>query len=291
MPDASPPSIGEALRRGARLLSNSETAQLDARILLKHVMGADDGDLIANAEKTLGAKEYEHFLAVIARRAASEPIAYITGEKEFWSLPFRVTRDVLIPRDDSGALIEAAIKRRGRDEQLRIADLGTGSGCLLCALLSEFPNACGIGVDRSDEALKIARGNAATLGFGERAEFVSGDWFAPLSDRFDIIIANPPYIPEGDEAGLSRDVAAYEPRAALFAGADGLNAYRTILKCLPDYLDQGGLALMECGSTQVDSLAAMLAGLAPENAIFTLKDLAGRPRGAGFDLRKGEKGD
>lgn len=290
MPDT-PATIGEALRSGAGFLTNSETPQLDARILLKHVLGADDGALIAHADRLLGEEERQRYLKLLERRVAAEPIAYITGEKEFWSLPFKVTRDVLIPRDDSGALIEAAIGRRGREEGLRIADLGTGSGCLLCALLAEFPKARGIGVDRSQAALRVARQNAAALGFAARADFLAGDWFAPVSGAFDIIIANPPYIPEDDEPSLARDVAAYEPHGALFAGADGLDAYRDILAGLRGHMVEDGLVLMECGSTQADSLKLMLAALAPENTIFTLKDLAGRPRGAGIDLRKGEKGD
>ena len=291
MPDNKAVTIGEALRQGVAFLANSETPQLDARILLKHALCADDGALIARANDILSAAEAALFQSLLERRARSEPVAYITGEKEFWSLSFKVTPDVLIPRDDSGALIEAAIKRRRRDEPLRIADLGTGSGCLLCALLSEFPNAQGIGVDRSEAALKIAKTNAAALGFGERASFAAGDWLAPLTGAFDLIVANPPYIAETEAPGLSPDVAAYEPHGALFAGADGFDAYRAIIGRLSPFLARGGLVLMECGSTQTETLAAMLQDLAPENAIFTLYDLAGRPRGAGFDLRKGEKGD
>ncbi|WP_375207502.1 peptide chain release factor N(5)-glutamine methyltransferase [Hyphococcus sp.] len=290
MPDALP-TIGEALRNGARFLTESETPQLDARTILKHVLRADDSALIANADSRLGADDYKRYLKLLDRRAAAEPVAYIVGEKEFWSLPFEVTPDVLIPRDDSGALIEAAIKRRDKNEPLQIVDLGTGSGCLLCALLTEFPKARGVGVDRSEAALAVARRNAARLGLAKRAGFVAGDWLAALSGAFDIVIANPPYIPQGDKAGLSRDVAAYEPPGALFAGKDGFDAYRSILKDLPRYLAKGALVLMECGADQADSLAVMLADITPENAIFTFCDLANRPRGAGFDLRKAEKKD
>lgn len=291
MPDNKTVTIGEALRQGATRLTDSETPQLDARILLKHALGVDDGGLIARASEVMSETETARFTSLIDRRARSEPVAYITGEKEFWSLPFKVTPDVLIPRDDSGALIEAAIKRRRCDEPLRIADLGTGSGCLLSALLSEFPNAQGVGVDRSEAALGVARTNAAALGVGERAAFVGGDWLAPLTGAFDLIVANPPYIAETEAPDLSRDVAAYEPHGALFAGADGFDAYGAIIRQLPPFVAEGGLVLMECGSTQTETLAAMLRDLASENAIFTLYDLAGRPRGAGFDLRKGEKGD
>lgn len=284
-------NIDAHLRAAARLLTNSETPLLDARILLKHVLDTDDGGLVARAGENLTAGEAAAFAALIARRREGEPAAYITGVKEFWSLSFNVTPDVLIPRDDSGALIEAALARRGRDEALRIADLGTGSGCLLCALLAEFPNAEGVGVDLSGAALGVARANAENLGLAARAQFIEGDWMAPLSGAFDLVVANPPYIAEADRAGLARDIAGYEPEAALFAGEDGLDAFRAILAGLAPRLARGALVLMECGSGQAEALSAMLARLAPEHSLFTMTDLAGRPRGAGFDLRKWEKRD
>lgn len=290
--EARPPvSIGGALLEAAKALPGSDTAQIDSRILLKQVLQTDDGGLIARANDALSADDAARFASLIARRAQGEPVAYITGVKEFWSLEFKVTRDVLIPRDDSGALIEAALKRRSRQEPLRIADLGTGSGCLLCALLSEFPNAQGAGVDKSEAALAIASFNAGALGLAGRARFLAGDWLAPLSGEFDLIIANPPYIRERDRAGLARDVRAYEPASALFAGADGLDAYRAILAGLADRLSGDALVLMECGSDQVGELCVLLARLAPENSLFTMSDLAGRPRGAGIDLRKRENRD
>ncbi|MEZ5892852.1 MAG: peptide chain release factor N(5)-glutamine methyltransferase [Parvularculaceae bacterium] len=280
-------TIGEALRRGAALLSESDTPQLDARILLKYVLKADDGALIARANAALSDAEREHYLAVLARRAAAEPVAYITGEKEFWSLPFRVTRDVLIPRGDSECLIEAAVARRGRDEKLRILDLGTGSGCLLCALLSEFPASTGLGVDRSAAALAVAAHNATALGLGARAAFLESDWTQSVAGRFDIVIANPPYIPAG--ASLPRSVAGYEPHSALFACADGLDDCRAIVENLGDALADDGLLIMECGDHQADALKALLSDFGRPNEAFTLYDLAGRPRGAALDLRNAEK--
>ncbi len=284
-----PVTIGKALTSGAKMLTQSGTPLLDARILLKHALQTDDAGLIVRGREMLSEAERAKYEALLARRANSEPVAYITGAKEFWSLEFKVTPDVLIPRDDSGALIEAALSRRSPDEHLRIADLGTGSGCLLCALLSEFPEAHGAGVDQSLEALALARMNAGVLGFSSRASFVEGDWLTPLAGAFDLIIANPPYIPEGDRDGLARDVADFEPASALFAGADGLGAYRDIIAQLPSRLSNDGLVIMECGAEQSDSLAAMLAEIAGESAVFTFCDLAGRPRGAGFDRRKGPK--
>lgn len=279
-------TVGEALRLGATSLSESETPQLDARILLKHVLNVDDAGLIARARDPLSTQDCSQYDMLLARRARREPVAYITGVKEFWSLEFNVTPDVLIPRDDSGALIEAVLARRGREERLRIADLGTGSGCLLCALLSEFPHSLGVGVDCSAAALEVSRENARRLGFADRSKFVQGDWLAPLDGVFDIVIANPPYIPLGDRASLARDVSAYEPEGALYAGEDGLDAYRAIIAALPSRLSNDGLVVMECGANQTDSLAAMLTGIAGGAATFTMADLAGRPRGAGLDRRK-----
>lgn len=284
-------NIDAYLRAAAAQFKTSQTPLLDARILLKHVLETDDGGLIALANGPLTEEAASAYASLVARRAQGEPVAYITGVKEFWSLAFRVTPDVLIPRDDSGALIEAALARRGKKEPLRIADLGTGSGCLLCALLTEFPNGEGVGVDRSEAALGIAGNNAAALGLSDRAQFISGDWFEGLSGAFDLIVANPPYIAETDRAGLSRDVAGYEPHEALFAGADGLDACRAILRGLPARLSPDGLVLMECGSSQAEALQAMMGRIAPEKSLFTMTDLAGRPRGAGFDLRKSEKRD
>ena len=285
--DRLPATIGGALRHAAKLLPHSETPQIDARILLKHVLQTDDGGLITRANDALDADAAAHFASLIERRAQDEPVAYLTGVKEFWSLSFQVTPDVLIPRDDSGALMEEALNRRGREDRLRIVDLGTGSGCLICALLSEFPNSEGVAVDRSAPALAIAHANAAALGLSDRVRFVAGDWLAPLSGVFDLVIANPPYIREGDRSGLARDVTAYEPSSALFAGADGLDAYRAILAGLPGRLSEDALLLMECGFDQTEALRALLAQSAPEDSLFTMKDLAERPRGAGFDLRKG----
>lgn len=278
-------SIETAISAGAEKLAQSDTARLDARILMKHVLQTDDAGLIARARDPLEPSAATDFEACIVRRAKSEPIAYITGAKEFWSLDFHVTPDVLIPRDDSGALIEAVLARRGRDERLRIADLGTGSGCLLCALLTAFPTSTGVGIDLSARALRVAGANAQALGLGSRAAFVEGDWLSGQDELFDLVVANPPYIRESDRDMLARDIADFEPADALFAGEDGLDAYRAILAQLPSRLSDDALAVMECGADQTELLARLLAGVAGDAEVFTIKDLAGRPRGAGFDRR------
>lgn len=277
--------VEDAIAAGARDLVQSQSARLDARILMKHVLGADDAGLIARATNVLDRASADRFHSLIQRRALGEPIAYITGVKEFWSLEFAVTPDVLVPRDDSGALIEAVLARRERDEILRIADLGTGSGCLLCALLTEFLRSQGIGIDRSERALAVAKTNAEALGVGARAQFAKGDWLSGAAGPYDVIIANPPYIRLGDKETLAPDVAVFEPSGALFGGEDGLGAYREIVPQLPSRLSNDGLVVMECGSDQADALAGMLASETGEAGVFTISDLAGRARGAGFDRR------
>jgi len=291
-PEAGPSlSVDAALRKGARTLAASPTPGLDARVLLKTVLGADDAELIARGAQVLPEDALRAYERLLARRAAAEPVAYITGEKEFWSLPFRVTPDVLIPREDSECLIEAAIARRDRAAALSVLDLGVGSGCLLGALLSAFPNAEGVGVDRSEAALAVARDNAARLGVGARARFLASDWGAalkaPPGGGFDLVISNPPYIRSG--ARLPRSVALYEPECALFAGADGLDAYRILLADVPRLLDDHGLLLLECGDGQADGLAEMVIKSFPGARIDHVFDLAARARGVVADCAGTEK--
>ena len=283
-------SVDAAVRRGAAALSASPTPALDARVLMKCVLRVDDAGLIARGGDVLPDAAALAYEGLIARRAAHEPVAYITGEKEFWSLSFRVSPDVLIPREDSECLIAAATAARGRDGVVSILDLGTGSGCLLCALLAEFPQAEGVGVDRSESALAVARGNAARLGFGARARFVAGDWGAALGGRgpgagFDLVIANPPYIRDGARAGLAPGVVGYEPEGALFAGADGLDAYRAVLCDISRLLERNGLLLLEIGEDQADDVAKMVSKSLPGARIAIAPDLAGRPRGVLADRR------
>ena len=283
-------SVEAALRHGAEVLAASPTPPLDARVLMKHLLELDDAGLIARGRDVLPDAALRAYEALVARRAAHEPVAYITGEKEFWSLSFHVSPDVLIPRDDSECLIEAAIARRERDDPALILDLGTGSGCLLCALLAEFPQADGVGVDRSEAALAIAKANAARLGLGARSRFVAGDWGRALAGRarggdFDIVIANPPYIREDARARLAPGVVAYEPSGALFAGADGLDAYRAVLCDISRFLGENSLLLMEIGEDQSDDVANMVSKSLPKAAIDIVPDLAGRPRGVVADCR------
>lgn len=273
-------SIGAMIRAGAAMLSCSSSPRLDARVLAKHALDCDDAALIARADDAVEENIKTAFCDLIMRRAVGEPVAYITGVKEFWGMPFHVTRDVLIPRADSECLIEAACEDADRSAPLRILDLGTGSGCLLCALLKELPNASGIGVDQSAAAVEIAKKNAVALGFSGRADCFVSDWFENVNGVFDIIIANAPYIPAGRRSGLIIDVSDFEPPAALFAGADGLDAYRRIFGGVRAHMAESGCVIAEYGDEeQGKMMRAMAAAAVPDAEFSTIRDLAIRERG------------
>lgn len=265
-------TVREALRHGAALLEAAgvDSPRLDARLLLSHATGLSRGALLDGLQIVDPTRYY----ALLARRAAREPLALILGRQEFWSLDFEVSPATLIPRADSETVVEAAIAalpERGR--VLSILDLGTGTGCLLLAALTEFPAAWGLGVDRSVEAAALAARNAAALGLAGRAAFLCGDWDRALSGRFDLVLSNPPYIPTADIAGLMPEVALHEPGRALDGGVDGLAAYRQILAALPRLLTPGGVAVLEIGIGQAGPVAA-LAGV----PVVFHADLAGIPR-------------
>jgi release factor glutamine methyltransferase len=217
------------------------------------------------------------FDAFIARRERREPAAYILGRKEFWSLEFEVTPAVLIPRPDSETIVETALKELKHAPPRCILDLGTGSGCLLISLLTEFPNATGVGVDISPEALVIAARNAGRLGVAGRARFVRGDFANLPNEQFNLVISNPPYIPDSHVATLDPEVRDHEPRLALKGGAAGLDAIERIARSLCQALTPDGLALIEIGHDQGASAAKTLRneGL---NVLRIAKDLAGRDR-------------
>jgi len=234
-----------------------DSARADARIL----WDAARGDVAA-------------FDALIARRLTHEPIAYITGHKEFWSLDFDVGPGVLVPRPDTETLIEEAIRLvADRTAPLRIADLGTGSGAILCAALREFPNATGIGWEASPAAYAFAARNAARL-VGARADIRLGDWNEAVGP-FDLVFSNPPYIPAADIESLDPDVAAFEPHTALDGGPDGLDAYRALAGLLPKILAPGGFALLEIGIGQASAMGTLFQKL---QMIRIVPDLAGIPR-------------
>lgn len=255
-----PTTIGAALGqcRAALTAAGIDAAALDARLLVAAALGVSVEHLIAWPERPLDDAAAARLRALLGRRVAREPMAQILGRREFWSLDFAVTRDVLVPRPDSETLIDAALEQIGdRTRPLRVLDLGVGSGCLLLALLSELPRASGVGVDGSAAALAIAQQNAEALQLSRRVEFRHGDWLAGIHERFDIVISNPPYIARRELAGLPPEVQ-HEPRAALDGGEDGLDFYRALASGLPSVLAAGGFAVIEIGVGQAEIVTALL---------------------------------
>ncbi len=254
------------------------SARLDARLLVCAATGETAAGLIARPERRLSAGEADLLSGMVARRRAREPMAHILGSREFWSLDFEVSASVLTPRPDSETVIEAACKCiAAPDRSFRALDLGTGSGCLLLALLHEFPAATGVGVDISPAAIALARRNAELLGVGTRSAFVVGDWAASFDGRFDIVMSNPPYIPTGELEGLAPEVSRYEPRGALDGGTDGLQAYRALFPLISNVLAPGGTALFEIGEGQYEPICALVSGFGLAIAGHQA-DIAGIPR-------------
>ncbi|MFQ5958003.1 MAG: peptide chain release factor N(5)-glutamine methyltransferase [Alphaproteobacteria bacterium] len=256
-------TIRAALDAAAQVLAAAGVAapRREAQVLLGHALRVDREVVLGHPARPLSAVEGAALDALVGRRAAREPAAYILGEREFWSLPIRVTRDTLIPRPDSEAVVEATLAQvADRAARLTVLDLGTGSGCLLLALLSELPNATGVGVDVSPRALAVARANAGRLGLAGRARFVAGDWGRALSGRFDLIVANPPYIGAAEFAGLIPEITAYEPRIALLTGPDPLTSYRALAPEIARLLHPRGVAAVEVGADQAAAVAAIMGG-------------------------------
>lgn len=256
------------------------TASLDARILLQHILGLSREALLADEERALSDSEYKAYQLLIEQRIGRKPVSQLIGRREFWGMAFGVTEDTLDPRPDSETLIEAVLSKfRNRSAPLRILDLGTGTGCLLLSLLSEYANATGVGADISEAALKVAQGNAKALGLETRAAFALSRWSETLrqEERFDIVISNPPYIPTGDIAFLEPEVSAHEPHLALDGGYDGLDCYRDIMPLLPRLLAEGGLAVLEIGMGQAREVEKIVAGCRLLVA-GVMQDLGGIPR-------------
>lgn len=254
-----------------------ESPRREARLLLRYAIGGPAGE-IPMGTLAIPQESVELFSAALHRRCRHEPFAYITGKREFWSLPLAVSRDVLIPRPETETLIESALHEFPcRDTPLRVLDLGTGSGCLLLAFLSERPHATGIGVDVSVEALRVAARNARDLSLERRANFVRSWWTSGIAGHFDIILANPPYIRRADLRGLGPEVAQYEPQLALDGGQDGLRAYREIAAELPRSLSGSALLFAEAGYGQAMEIRDIFAAAKFEHE-KTACDLAGVAR-------------
>jgi release factor glutamine methyltransferase len=275
----------EAARRAltARLESAAiESASLDARILIGHILGLDLTGLITSAQRPLTPDESTRIEDVARRRLAGEPVARIVGEKEFWGLPLRLSPATLVPRPDTETVVELALELLradgGTHRPLRIADLGTGSGAILLALLSELPTATGFGTDISEQALQTAAANAISAGLAHRATFIACDYATGLSGPFDLIVSNPPYIRAADIAGLAVEVREHDPRAALNGGADGLDGYRALIPQAAVLLAPGAALVVEAGEGQSGPINGLmtLSGLTPTGA--PKADLAGIPR-------------
>ncbi|HAC56774.1 MAG TPA: peptide chain release factor N(5)-glutamine methyltransferase [Rhodobiaceae bacterium] len=263
---------------GARLRQAGLPApDLDARILVQAACGANDIEMIREPGTMLTKAEEERLAEWERRRLAREPVSRILGSREFWGLTFAVTPATLDPRPDSETLVETALDLLRDVQSPRILDLGTGTGCLLLALLHERPDATGLGVDLSEGALAVAASNASALGLSARASFVESEWAANVEGRFDLVISNPPYIVHADIAGLDEEVRLHDPMLALDGGADGLDAYRAIARLLPDHLTQTGHAVIELGAGQAQEVARLF-----ESAGFrvprVVPDLGGIPR-------------
>jgi release factor glutamine methyltransferase len=272
--------VGGLLTKAASRLQASgvESPRREARLLLAYALGVPQENIIAGQPNVLTSQDLVKFEGVLARRISREPLAYICGSREFWSMEFAVGEGVLVPRPESEILVEEALRRfPGDSGALRVLDLGTGSGCLLLSFLCERPDATGVGIDISEDALAFARRNAKALGMEKRAEFTRGDWLDGVSGVFDTVFINPPYVRRCDLQTLEPEVERYEPRKALDGGADGLDAYRRIATQLLAHLGPQSLAFVEMGQGQAEPIGKVFAevGLVVGG---TVRDLAGIPR-------------
>ena len=266
-------AVARALSRATQQLSaSSDTPRLDAELLMAHALGIERDSLLLSRQDHVVPAVYPE---LVERRRAGEPVAYITGKRAFWNIELEVGPGALVPRPDSETLIAAAVEHfEGKPGPKRILDLGTGPGTLLLAALDQWPGATGIGVDSSKEALAYARRNAQRLGLANRAFFRRGDWAKGISERFDLVLINPPYVADGEELGPG--VAEFEPAEALFAGEQGLAEYKRLAPDLGRLIAPGGLAAVEIGHGQAEAVEELLRleGLEPRLA----RDLAGHPR-------------
>jgi len=281
---------GASIDEAVRLIAQSFKAAgideplVDARALIGHALRLTRSQIAAQSDRLLENREIDAVSALAARRLKREPVARILAQKEFWSLPLAVTPDVLVPRPETETVVEAALDAIGRDgtksELLRVLDIGTGSGALLLALLSELPNAVGLGTDISAAAIAVARGNAERNKVKDRCTFVVCDIAAGVEGKFDVIVSNPPYIARGDIDGLAPEVRSYDPRIALDGGNDGLDAYRAIAAAARPLLASGGRLFVELGAGQGPAVTTLFtnAGL---RVTGTRNDLAGIPRALG----------
>ena len=277
-------AVEEATRRLAQ--AGVPDPRRDARLLIAHALGAGVELLLGYPEREISDDETQKIAALVGEREMRRPMAQILGRREFWSREFAVTADTLDPRPDSESVIEAALAHiPKRDAPLAVLDFGTGTGCLLLALLSELPHARGLGIDISAAACEVARKNARGLGLDSRATFAIGDWGRSVSGSFDVIVANPPYIPRSAIAALEPEVAQFEPKLALDGGDDGLEAYRRLAPDIERLLASDGTAVVEIGIGQEVAICGIFdaARLCP---VWRQRDLTGKVRCLVFRKRR-----
>ena len=281
------PFTGQSIEGARRALSAQlrsarlDDAELDARILIGAALGLDLTGLIAQAARPLTAAEASRLAQYAERRIAGEPVARILGTREFWGLPFRLSEATLVPRPDTETVVELALeilRERKAPAPVRIADIGTGSGAILLALLHEIPDASGVGTDLSQNALRTARANAIALGLADRAGFVACSYAAALRGPFDLIVSNPPYIPSAEIPKLSIEVRKHDPHLALDGGNDGYDAYRALIPQASKRLAPGGALIVEAGQGQAQNIETLMRGSALLVDRSPKPDLAGIPR-------------
>ncbi len=271
------------MRLAAFLLNAIETLkhadidnpQLDARLLAGHALGCDRAQLLSQSERVLTDEETSILNALLTRRVRHESVARIIGKREFWGLDFGLNKATLEPRPDSETLVEAVLRLASRNR--RLLDLGTGTGCLLLSLLHETPHATGLGIDINPRAVEQATTNAKALNLGSRASFRAGDWLNGLTEKFDLIVSNPPYIPSADIPTLMQEVCQYDPLLALDGGEDGLAPYHLLIPQLANFLNPQGHVAFEVGQGQAQQVATLLR----DNGFITIathKDLSGIER-------------
>jgi len=272
--------LSDIIRLSEKRLAHTgvESPGLDARILTAHALGLNRAQLTLQEERVLDLLETKKIDSFMARREKREPVSRIIGEREFWGLPFALNEATLDPRPDSETLVSAALSKSWKTKpNIRILDLGTGTGCLLLSLLYEMPAATGIGIDKSEKAVEQAHANSVRLGLSSRAVFRAGDWFEGINEKFDLIVCNPPYIARLDILFLAPEVREYDPPIALDGGIDGLEFYRLLIPWLPRFLQPWGMAVFECGWGQAEAVCEMF-----KNSGFSdieiFKDLAGVDR-------------
>lgn len=276
------PTFSELYQSLKKTLRGVETPDLDARVLICHFAEFDQADFITSGDKLVDKSVENNVIKAVNRRLNGEPISKILGKREFWGMDFKVTKDTLSPRPETEILIEQALiwidKQGSRQKDLTFLDLGTGTGCIPIALLSELPNAKAVLVDKSSAALKIAQENAFIHKMNNRIEFIESDWFVNICGReFDFIVSNPPYIPNLDEESLPKEVRNHDPSLALFGGVHGLDPYKIIFSKLNSHLKCGGHAFFEIGQNQLSDIARLV----DESKLQLCEsyvDLAGIPR-------------